>query len=94
MHADEMDLAESFDGEEGATVDFPLSGTWWDSFFILLLAWEDCTGECAGATWTIWLIGGGGEGRDKLGQRRCWETVGWTISCHPSFSGTSGCNDT
>jgi hypothetical protein len=61
---------------------------------ILFPAWEDCTGECAGASWTIGLTGGGGVVRDKLGQPRCWDTVGWTISCHPSFLGTSGCNET
>jgi hypothetical protein len=61
---------------------------------ILFFAWEDCTGECARVAWKIGLTGGGGVGRDKLGQPRCWETVGWTISCHPSFSKTLGCNET
>jgi hypothetical protein len=46
---DEMDLAESFEGEEGETLSFPLSGAWWASVFNLFLAWEDYTGECAGA---------------------------------------------
>jgi hypothetical protein len=91
---DEKDLAESFDGEEGEAMAFHLSGAWWASVFNLLLAWEDCIGECAWETWTIWLTGGGGAGKDKLGQPRCLETVGWTISCHLSFSGTSGCNET
>jgi hypothetical protein len=91
---DETDLAESFEGEEGAAVNFPLSGAWWASVFNLFLAWEEFTGECVGESWKIWLTGGGGAGRDKLGQPRCWETVGWTISFHPSISGTSGCNET
>jgi hypothetical protein len=64
---DETDLAKSFEGEEGATTTFPLLGAWWASIFNLLLAWEDCTSECVGASWTIWLTGGGGVGRDKLG---------------------------
>jgi hypothetical protein len=64
---DEIDLAESFEGEEGVETTFPLSGSWWDSVFNLFLAWEDCTGECAGESWTIGLSGGGGAGRDKLG---------------------------
>jgi hypothetical protein len=55
-------------------MDFPLSRAWWASVFNLLLAWEDFTGEW-GASWTIWLLGGGA-GKDKLGQPRCWETVG------------------
>jgi hypothetical protein len=62
--------------------------------FGFYLAWEDCTGEFSREAWTIWLTGGGGAGRDKLAQPRCWETAEWTISCHPSFSGTSGCNET
>jgi hypothetical protein len=37
---------------------------------------------------------GGGVGKVKVGQPWCWETVGWTISCHPSFYGTSGCKET
>jgi hypothetical protein len=45
---DEIDLAESLEGEEGATTNFPLSGAWWASVFNLLLVWEDCMGECAG----------------------------------------------
>jgi hypothetical protein len=65
---DETDLAESLEGEEGVATDFPLSSAWWASFFSLLLVWEYCTGECAGSSWTIWLTGGGGVGRDKLGQ--------------------------
>jgi hypothetical protein len=91
---DETDLAESFEGEEGAVVDFPLSRAWWDSVFNLLLAWEDCTRLCAGATWTICLMSEGGLGIDKLGQPQCWETIRWKISCHPSSSGTSSCNET
>jgi hypothetical protein len=73
---DETDLAESLEGEEGETTTFPLSCVWWALILSLLLAWEDCIGECAGETWTIGLIGGGGAGRDKLGQARCWETAG------------------
>ena len=73
---DEMDLAESLKGEEGATTTFPLSCAWWALVLSLLLAWEDCIGECAREIWTIGLTGGGGEGGDKLGQPRCWETVG------------------
>jgi hypothetical protein len=45
---EDMDLAESFEGEEGAIVDFPLSGAWWALVFNLFLAWEDCTGEWTG----------------------------------------------
>ena len=45
---DEKDLAESFEGEEGAATTFPLSSAWWASIVNLLLVWEDCTGECAG----------------------------------------------
>jgi hypothetical protein len=45
----DMDLAESFEGEEGATLDFTLSGAWWASVLNLLLAWEDCIGEWIGA---------------------------------------------
>ena len=60
-------MAESLEGEEGEASTFPLSGAWWDSIFNLFLAWEDCTGECAGEAWKIWLTGGGGVGRDKLG---------------------------
>jgi hypothetical protein len=33
---EDIDLSESFEGEEGAVVNFPLSGTWWASVFILL----------------------------------------------------------
>ena len=50
---DEIDLALSFEGEEGPTTSFPLSGAWWDSIFNLLFAWEDYTGEWTGAAWTI-----------------------------------------
>jgi hypothetical protein len=50
---EDMDLEESFEGEEGETTDFPLSGAWWASVFNLLLAWEDCIGEWAGECWTI-----------------------------------------
>jgi hypothetical protein len=88
---EDTDFSELLEGEEGATMDFPLSRAWWALIFNLLLALEDFTGEW-GASWTMGLIGGG-EGRDKLGQPRCWETIGWTISFHPSFSGTSGCNE-
>jgi len=87
-------MAESFEGEEGeAATDFPLSGAWWASVFNLFLAWEDYTREWAGAYWTIWLTCGW-EGRDKLGQPRCWKTIGWTISFHLLFLGTWGCNET
>jgi hypothetical protein len=68
---DETDLAESLEGEEGAATVFPLSCAWWASVLSLLLAWEDCTCECAGAIWTIGLTGEGGAGRDKLGQPQC-----------------------
>jgi hypothetical protein len=47
-------------------MDVNLSRAWWASIFNLLIAWEDCTGEWAGASWTI-LLTGGGAGRDKLG---------------------------
>jgi hypothetical protein len=72
---DETDLVESLEGEEGVTTIFPLSCAWWASVLSLLLAWEDCIGECVGEAWTIGLTGGGGAGRDKLGQPRCWETA-------------------
>jgi hypothetical protein len=42
---EDMDLSESLEGEEGATMFFPLSSAWWDSVFNLLLAWEDLNGE-------------------------------------------------
>ena len=88
-----MDLSEPLEGEEGEVMAFPsLSRAWWASVFNLLLAWEDCNDKCSGAAWTMGLIGGG-EVRDKLGQPRCWETVGWTISCHLSFSETSDYNE-
>jgi hypothetical protein len=64
---EDMDLSEPLEGEEGATMDFPLSRAWWASLFNILLAWEDCTGEWSGATWTMGLIGGRA-GKDKLGQ--------------------------
>jgi hypothetical protein len=44
------------------------------------------------AALTMGLIGEGA-GKDKLGQPRRWESVEWTISCHPSFFKTSGCNE-
>jgi hypothetical protein len=88
-----MDLLESLEGEEGVVVAFPLSSAWWDSIFNILLAWEDCTGEWLGEAWAMGLTDEGG-GKDKFGQPGCWETVGWTISYHPSFSGTLGCNET
>jgi hypothetical protein len=66
-------------------VAFPFSGAWWALVFNLLLAWEDCAGEWAGESWKILLLGRGA-GKDKLGQPRSWETVGWTISRHSSFS--------
>jgi hypothetical protein len=34
---EDTDLSESFEGEEGAVVAFPLSGAWWASVFNLLL---------------------------------------------------------
>jgi hypothetical protein len=86
MNVGETDLAESFEGEEGGATDFPLSGAWWDSVFILLLSWEYCTSECVGEAQTIWLTDGGGARREKLGEPRRWETIGWTIYFHPSFS--------
>jgi hypothetical protein len=64
---EDTDISKSLEGEEGATMDFPLSSAWWDSIFNLLLAWEDCTSKWLGATWTMGLKGGG-EGKDKLGQ--------------------------
>jgi len=89
-----MNLAESFEGEEREAATFPLSGSWWALVFNLFLVWEDYTSEFAGASWTIWLTSGGGAGRDKLRKPRCWESVVWIISCHPSFLGTLGCNET
>jgi len=62
-----MDLSESLEGEEGVTMDFPLSDAWWDSVFNLFLAWEDCTSEWLGAYFTMGFKGGGA-GKDKLGQ--------------------------
>jgi hypothetical protein len=62
---DYTDLTESFVGEEGVAVAFPLLGAWWDSIFNLFLAWEDCIGEWIGESWEI-LLTGGGVGRDKL----------------------------
>ena len=47
------DLSKPLEGEEGAAMDFPLSGIWWALVFNLLIAWEDFTGEWVGATWTI-----------------------------------------
>jgi hypothetical protein len=76
---EDTNLVESFEGEEGATTTFPLSGARWASVFNLLLAWEYCTSEWTWEAWTIQLTGGGA-GRDKLGQPRCWETSRWTIS--------------
>jgi hypothetical protein len=73
---DETDLAESLEGEEGSTTTFPFSCMWWDLVLSLFLAWEVCTGECAGEIWTFGLTGGGGACRDKFGQPRCWETIG------------------
>jgi hypothetical protein len=54
-----MDLAESIEGEEGATTNFSLSCAWWASVLSLFLAWEECTGECVGEIWTIGLTSGG-----------------------------------
>ena len=48
-----MDLAESFEGEEGETTTFPLSGAWWTSLFNPFLSWEDYTGEWTREPWTI-----------------------------------------
>jgi hypothetical protein len=87
---EDTDLSESSEGEEGAALAFPLSNAWWDLVFNLLLAWEDCIGEWLGASWTMGFKGGGA-GKVNLGQPRCWETVEWIISFHPSFSGTLGC---
>jgi hypothetical protein len=50
---EDKDLIKSFEGEEGASMAFPLSGAWWDSVFNLLLAWEDYIGEWKRAAWTI-----------------------------------------
>jgi hypothetical protein len=60
-------FSESLEGEEGSSMDFPLSSAWWDSIFNLSLAWEDFTGEWLGVAWAMGLTGGGG-GKDKLGQ--------------------------
>jgi hypothetical protein len=90
---EDTDLSKPLEGEEGVAVAFPLSRAWWASIFNILLAWEDCTGEWSGVAWKMGLIGEGA-GKDKLGQPRCLEIVGWTISYHPSFSGTSGCKET
>ena len=73
---DETDLVESLEGEDRVATSFPLSCMWWTSFLILLLVWEDYTSECAGEILKFGLAGGGGVGRDKFGQPRCWETVG------------------
>jgi hypothetical protein len=90
---EDMDLSKPLEGEEREIVDFPLSSAWCASVFNILIEWEDCTSERSSEAWAMRLIGKG-TGKDKLGQPRCWENVGWTISCHPSFSGTSGRNDT
>jgi hypothetical protein len=50
---EDMNLAESFEGEEGPATAFPLSGAWWASVFNLLLAWEDYIGEWTREAWTI-----------------------------------------
>ena len=63
---EDIDLSEPMEGEEGATMNFPLSRAWCASFFNLLLVWEDYTGEW-GVAWTISLLGGGA-GKDKLVQ--------------------------
>jgi hypothetical protein len=73
---DETDLAESLEGEEGEATTFPFSCMWWASILIIFILWEDYTSECAGEIWTFGLIGGGGVGRGRFGQPRCWETVG------------------
>jgi hypothetical protein len=73
---DETNLAESLEGEEGVATNFSLSCMWWDLVLSLLFALEDYTGESTGEIWTFGLTGGGGEGRDKFGQPRCWETNG------------------
>jgi hypothetical protein len=73
---DETDLTESLEGEEGEISTFPLSCVLWVSILSLFLEWEYCTDECEGEIWKFRLIGGGGADRDKLGQPRCWETVG------------------
>jgi hypothetical protein len=87
----DKDFSEPLEGEEGETMDFPFSRSWCASIFNPFLAWEDFTGEW-GEDWTIYLLGEG-VGKDKLGQPLCWETTGWTFSCHPSFLGTFGCNE-
>jgi hypothetical protein len=38
---EDTDLSEPLEGEEGATMDFPLLGAWWAYVFNLLLEWED-----------------------------------------------------
>jgi hypothetical protein len=50
---DDIDLPESFEGEEGATTTFPLIGAWWALVFNLFLAWKNYTGEWVRETWTI-----------------------------------------
>jgi hypothetical protein len=49
----DMDLGESFEGEEGEVVAFPLSQAWWALMFNLFIVWEDYIGEWAGEAWTI-----------------------------------------
>jgi hypothetical protein len=73
---DEKVLDESIEGEEGVTTNFPLSCIWWALVLSLFLAWEDCIGECAGEIWKFGLGVGGGVGRNKFGQPRCWDTAG------------------
>jgi hypothetical protein len=46
-------FVESFEGEEGATMDFPLSREWWASIFKIFLSCKDCIGELTGEAWTI-----------------------------------------
>ena len=38
---EDTDLLESFEGEEGVAVAFPLSTALWVSIFNLFLAWKD-----------------------------------------------------
>jgi hypothetical protein len=50
---EDMDLAESSEGEEGEATTFPFLGAWWASMFNLFLAWEDYTHEWTGEAWKI-----------------------------------------
>jgi hypothetical protein len=61
---EDMNLSEALEGEEGATMAFPLLRA---SFFNLLLAWEDFTAKWSGVSWEMGLTGRG-VGKHNLGQ--------------------------